>query len=125
MISVDDALRIHNLLVEQFGGSLGIRDRNGLALKRPFSTFGDQELYPDSESKAAALIESLISNHPFIDGNKRTGYVLMRLLLMNEDKDVRATEEEKYDFVIGIASGKLKFKQILEWLRSNTREKIV
>ncbi|MGZ5255856.1 MAG: type II toxin-antitoxin system death-on-curing family toxin [Flavitalea sp.] len=60
-----------------------IRDRNGLisALSRPFQSFQGKDLYTSPVQKAAALIESILTNHPFVDGNKRTGYVLMRLLL--------------------------------------------
>ncbi|WP_245764138.1 type II toxin-antitoxin system death-on-curing family toxin [Thermoflexibacter ruber] len=50
-------------------------------------------------------MESIVKNHPFIDGNKRTGYVLMRLVLMNFGKDIQATQDEKYNFVISVASG--------------------
>ena len=106
MISKKDALNIHNILIEQFGGGQGIRDEAALesALARPYSTFDSQELYPSPEEKAAAIIESILINHPFIDGNKRTGYVLMRLILMNFGKDISAMEEEKYESVIGVAA---------------------
>jgi death on curing protein len=78
MISIRDAERIHNILIEKFGGLKGIRDSALLdsALKRPFQTFDQRELYPSSIDKAAALFESLIINHPFMDGNKRIAYVL-------------------------------------------------
>lgn len=121
MISKKDTLSIHNILVEQFGGGEGIRDEAALesALARPYSTFDQQELYPTPEEKAAAIIESILINHPFIDGNKRTGYVLMRLTLMSFGKDISATEEVKYDSVIGVAAGKIKFDEILTWIKSN------
>ncbi|WP_262512383.1 type II toxin-antitoxin system death-on-curing family toxin [Adhaeribacter arboris] len=75
---------MHNLLIEEFGGAKGIRDLGALdaAINRPFATFDQQELYPNPVDKAAAIIESILINHPFLDGNKRTGYVLMRLLLL-------------------------------------------
>jgi len=62
-------------------------------------TFDQNELYPSPIDKAAALIESLISNHPFIDGNKRIGYVLLRYFLLENDLDIKATQSEKFDFV--------------------------
>ena len=83
MISLSQAEQIHNILIQQFGGSRGIRDLGALesALSRPFQSFENRDLYESKIDKAAALIESIITNHPFVDGNKRTGYVLMRLFL--------------------------------------------
>ena len=79
MISVEQVLKIHSIAIEKFGGANGVRDMGGLqsALARPFQTFGGTDLYPTTYEKAAAIGESLIMNHPFIDGNKRTGYLLM------------------------------------------------
>jgi death-on-curing protein len=70
--------------------------------------------------RAAALIENLLINHPFIDGNKRTGYVLLRLYLIQNGLDISAPEQAKYEFIIAIAAGKYKFDDILMWLTSNT-----
>lgn len=121
MISVKDALRIHDIIIEKFGGTAGMRDGSLLesALARPFATFDNKELYPSPVEKAAAIAESVIVNHPFLDGNKRTGYVLMRLLLLKNGCDISATLEEKYDFVVGIAAGKLKTAEILKWLQEH------
>ena len=85
MTDVNEALKIHRVLIEKFGGASGVRDMNALqsAIGRPFVTFDNKELYPKAIDKAAALGESIISNHPFVDGSKRTGYVLMRLLLFS------------------------------------------
>ncbi len=118
MIRVEDVLQIHEVLIKEFGGASGVRDKEILysALSRPFQTFDSEELYPSAIEKASALVESLVKNHPFVDGNKRTGYTLMRLFLMNNGFDIQATEDEKYDFVIGIASGELTIEQITEWL---------
>jgi len=124
MISVKDALDIHDLLIEKFGGKSGIRDTGLLesALARPFSTFDGNELYSSVEEKAAAIIESILINHPFMDGNKRTGYVLMRLLLLNNYLDINATEDDKYTFVIMVASGKLKYDGILKWIKNHVEK---
>lgn len=123
MITLQNVLIIHEKLIEEFGGSTGVRDINLLesALARPFSGFGDVEFYPTPAQKAAALVESVVVNHPFIDGNKRTGYVLMRLMLMLYGKDIDATQTEKYDFVIKIASGIISLTAITDWIE----EKIV
>lgn len=122
MIAIAQATQLHSLLISTFGGSAGIRDFNALAsaLSRSFQTFDGQELYPSVLSKAAALIESILINHPFIDGNKRTGYVLMRLFLLQNGVDLYASEQEKYNFVIAIASGQSDFGVILKWLDVHT-----
>ena len=124
MISVSEAILIQDILIDKFGGSRGIRDRHLLesALSRPFQTFDGKDLYIDDIQKAAALIESIIKNHPFIDGNKRIGYVLMRLWLLQNGFDVKATQEEKYLFVIRIASGKSDMTDISKWLNRNIQK---
>ena len=118
MITIDNAIKIQNVLIEKFGGTSGVRDLNLLesALLRPYQTFDKKELYKTSVEKAAALIESLITNHPFLDGNKRFGYVAMRLLLLDSNIDIIATEDEKYEFVISIATGDIKFPDICSWI---------
>lgn len=116
MIEIDEIIKIHNIIIEKFGGLRGVRDKNALdsAINRPYATFDNKELYPTIVEKASAIIESVIINHPFIDGNKRMGYILMRLMLIENSKDIEATQEEKYKFVIGISTGKLKIPGIKE-----------
>ncbi len=125
MIDYQEVLEIHQVLIRQFAGLQGVRDENGLkaALERPFSGFGETEFYPNPEEKAGAILESIVKNHPFIDGNKRTGYVLMRLILKNFGKDMQATQDEKYDFVIAVASGQLDFQEIATWIKQRTTNK--
>ncbi len=125
MISTEDVLKIHNLLIDQFGGSHGVRDENMLssAINRAFATFDQQELYPEPVDKAAAILESIVTNHPFIDGNKRTGYVLARLLLLKSGLDIKATQEDKYEMVIAVSKGKWKFEQIRVWLINRIQNK--
>ena len=122
MISLHEVEKIHQILISEFGGANGIRDKESLnsALSRPFQTFDGKHLYPTPLDKAASLIESILINHPFVDGNKRTGYVLMRLLLLQNNLDIAASQEEKYSFVINIASGQSKFDAIVTWLASHT-----
>lgn len=123
MISVRDAEAIHAILIENFGGSKGIRDLALLesALSRPYQTFDQKDLYPTSIDKAAALFESLIINHPFIDGNKRIAYVLMRLTLLESGLHILGTQTAKYDFVIETSKGNIRFDQIREWLIKFTK----
>lgn len=121
MITFEEVLIIHTRVIKEFGGADGIRDKGlvDAAISRPFQTFDGQELYPSAIEKAAAIIESVLNNHPFVDGNKRTGYVLLRLILLNNNLDITASQAEKYDFVIRIANGTDKFEQIKSWLEKN------
>ena len=122
MISVSQALKIHTVAILKFGGAKGVRDMGGLesALARPFQTFGGEDLYPSIFEKAAAIGESLIMNHPFIDGNKRTGYLLMEALLRYGGHKIVASDDELYQFVINISTGSISFEDIVEWLKNNT-----
>jgi death on curing protein len=121
MISIQETVYIHSLLIKTFGGSEGVRDFNALesALNRPFQHFDNVELYPSIIEKAASLLESILNNHPFIDGNKRTGYVLMRLFLKKNGMDIINDENVKYQFIIEVASGIKKFDEIVIWLEDN------
>ncbi|MCW3107527.1 MAG: death on curing protein [Segetibacter sp.] len=125
MISINQALKIHTIAIEKFGGANGIRDMGGLesALARPFQTFAGEDLYPTIFEKAAAVGESLIMNHPFIDGNKRSGFLLMEALLRYEGYKINASDESLYNFVINISTGSISFEEIVEWLRNNTKAK--
>ena len=122
MITRAEVLIIHNEIVFAHGGANGVRDVGGLdsAIARPFQSFGGEDLYPSVFEKAAAIGESIIMNHPFIDGNKRTGYVLMETLLRIEGLKITATDDLLYAFVIDISTGNARFEQIVEWLKQNT-----
>lgn len=121
MISSEQVIQIHEILIDKFGGARGIRDIALLesALSRPYQTFDGIELYENQFQKAASIIQSLLINHPFIDGNKRIGYVIMRLFLLEQGWDLNASQDEKYQFVIQIAEGKMEFNAIVEWIISN------
>lgn len=122
MISLDEALLVHKKSIEKFGGSHGVFDLGKLesALGRPMQSFDGEWLYPTIIEKAAALGESIIKNHPFIDGNKRTGYLLMEAILRMEGIKIVAPDEELYEFVIRIATGEYSFDSIVDWLVLNT-----
>ena len=117
MFLLQQVLTVHSELIKTYGGSFRVRDLESLqsALNRPFQTFGDTELYPIAQSKASAIIQSLIINHPFVDGNKRIGYFMARGILLNDSLDIKASENEKYDFVISIAEGKLEIEENEKW----------
>lgn len=121
MIEIQEVLIIHDILIKEFGGSEGIRDYNLLvsALGRPFGGTQNEEFYPTVYEKAGALIESLVKNHPFVDANKRTGYVMMRLFLLSNGHNIRASQDEKYEFVMNIAAGNSTFEQITLWIKNH------
>lgn len=124
MIKIEDALKIHSILIEKFGGTKGIRDKGALesAISRPYATFDNKELYPTPIDKAAAILESIVCNHPFLDGNKRTGYVLARLLLLKSGLDIQASQDDRYELVINISKGQSNFEQINNWLKLKTKK---
>jgi death-on-curing protein len=124
MISLKQALRIHAIAIENFGGANGVRDLNGLesALARPFQTFGGTDLYTSIFEKAAAIGESIIMNHPFVDGNKRTGFLLMEALLRFGGYTIKVDDTIVYNFVIDISTGSISFEEVVRWLQQNTKE---
>jgi death on curing protein len=124
MILVEDILTLHEKSLEDYGGGSGVRDIGLLesAIARPFQTFGGEDLYPDAFTKAAALGESLIINHPFVDGNKRTGIAGLITLLFEYNFKVISSDDDLYNLTIDISTGKIKFEEIVEWLKSNTEK---
>ena len=123
MILLEDVLLLHEFSIKDFGGASGIRDIGLLesAIARPFQTFGGEDLYPFPFDKAAAIGESLIENHPFVDGNKRTGILAIVALLKEHDMEVNADSDDLYQFTISISTGEIKFEQIVEWLKNNSQ----
>lgn len=122
MFTKEEVLLIHTKVIKVHGGSNGVRDMGGLesAIARPFQTYGGKYLYPSSFERAAAIGESIIMNHPFVDGNKRTDYVLMETTLRLEAIKINAADEELYSFIIKISTGTIHFDEIVSWLKENT-----
>lgn len=120
MIELKLALEVHEDALQKTGGASGVRDMElpQSALARPFGSFGGQPFYETAEERAAAILESVLLNHPFVDGNKRTGYILMRLVLKMKGLDLNRSKNDRYDFVIQVASGKLPFEEIVAWIRN-------
>ena len=125
MISVKTATTIHKLLISEFGGSEGVRDKNLLesALGRPFQTFDGNDLYPNIYLKAAAILESILINHPFIDGNKRTAFVLMNVLLEEDNITLQASQDELYEFIIHVISTRPPVEMIGSWIEQKCSPK--
>jgi death-on-curing protein len=111
---------IHLRQLAEHGGLEGVRDEGLLssALARPLNLFAYGDPKPDLAALAAAYAFGVIKNHPFVDGNKRTGYVLCRTFLKLNGCDIDATEVEKYQTFLGAADGTLSEKQLADWVRS-------
>ena len=125
MIRLNDVLNIHDILIDKFGGTKGVRDQGALesAINRPYATLGELDLYPSQIEKAAAIFESVLINHPFIDGNKRTAYVLMKLILLEDGLAIYADQDEKYQMVISASKGDIRFAEIVKWLQNRIKKK--
>ena len=123
-LTSEQVLFIHARLIVETGGEHGMRDLGLLqsAVSRPQAVFDGNDLYADVHSKAAALLESLVNNHPFVDGNKRTGIAAAALFLQANGYPLTASNQDVESFVLSIASGKKTFVDIAEWLRLNTAE---
>lgn len=123
MISLEEVLHLHKNSLRDFGGRPGIRDINLLksSIARPFQTFDNVELYPSTFEKAAAILHSIIKNHPFIDGNKRTGFLAAFTLLFRSDIELTASEKDAYNFAFNLASSQIPFDQIVSWLYKNSQ----
>ena len=122
-VSLEQVLEVHRLLVRRFGGSARLRDRGALegAVVRPQMTFGGEDLYRDTEAKAAALMQSLVLNHPFVDGNKRAGAVTAELFLNLNGMDLMAEDVELVDITFAVARGEVSAEALAIWLRQRTR----
>ena len=119
--SQEKVLLLHQLITQETGGDPNVRDIALLdsALESAFAIFGGQELYPTKEEKGARLGFALISNHAFVDGNKRIGmYVLLTFLETNGIK-IRPTNEEVARVGIAVAAGEMKYQDLLDWILEN------
>jgi len=124
-LTPEQVLFIHNRVITMTGGEHGVRDLSMLlsALGRPQATFDDHDLYPDLFSKAAALLDSLIRNHPFLDGNKRSAITSTGLFLMVNGYTLIAKEEEIVPFTLACAQSQAALDDIRNWLLTHCHKK--
>lgn len=117
-LSKEQILMLHSQLIEEYGGSDGVRDYNLLdsALENPFQSFGGEELYPTLQAKAARLGYGLIKNHCMIDGNKRIGIHAMLVFLAINGIELDYTQKELYETILAIADGSLEYEYLLKWI---------
>lgn len=116
--SKERVLLLHQLMAEATGGSVGVRDEALLdsALESAYAGFGDREFFPSKEEKGARLGFALISNHAFVDGNKRIGvYVMLAFLEMNGIK-TQCTDEELIQVGLAVADGSMNYDALLQWV---------
>ncbi len=120
-LTLGEVLELYRQIMEIAGGAIGIRDLSGLesALAQPRQTFGGKELYPTLAEKAAALGHSLVQNHPFVDGNKRTAHAAMEVFLLLNGHEIAASVEEQERVMLGVASGTMERSQFLKWMSSH------
>ena len=119
--SKDKVLLLHQYIAAETGGSVGLRDEGLLesALEGAFATFEGRELYPTKEEKAARIGASLVSNHAFLDGNKRIGmYVMLTFLEVNGIR-VECTDKEIVRAGLSLADGSMDYGKLLSWIREH------
>jgi death on curing protein len=121
-LTLIEVLELHRRVIEQSGGAFGIRDIGLLesAIAQPQMTFGGEDLYPSLLEKAAALGFSIIMNHPFVDGNKRTGHAATETFLVLNGMQINASVDEQERVVLAIASSGLGREAFVKWLQRNT-----
>lgn len=118
-LTPEQVLFLHSRLIAETGGGQGIRDLGMLlsALGRPQATFDEKELYPDLFSKAAALMDSLVRNHPFVDGNKRTAITAAALFLRFTGYRLVVENAEMVRFTLACAQSQCSFDEIMDWFK--------
>ena len=111
-------LKMHSLLIQETGGSGGIRDEGLLdsALNLPFQSFDGEDIYKTIQAKAARLGFSLINNHPFVDGNKRIGILVMLVFLEINGIEIICTDEELIELGLGVGDSSVSYKDLLNWI---------
>lgn len=119
-LSLERALQIYARTMAQSGGSVGVRDLGVLesALNQPFLTFSGEELYPSLAEKAATIGFSVIRGHPFVDGNKRAGYMFIEAFLAIHGFELQLDVDEHEAVILSLAAGELDRDEFTEWVRS-------
>lgn len=121
-LSTEEVLLIHERILDKFGGAGGLRDWGLLdsAVNRPRAIFEGKDLYPDIFTKVTALGHSLVLNHPFVDGNKRTAWEAMKRFLAENDVRLKVEMETIVDLMLRIEDKSLGVDQIAEWLKDHS-----
>lgn len=117
-LTASQIIKLHEQLIQQTGGSHGIRDMGLLesAIEAPFQSFGEHELYPSVQAKAARLGYGLIKNHAMIDGNKRIGAHAMLVMLALNGVSLQYAQKDLYAIILDVAAGKKGYEDLLDWI---------
>ncbi len=120
-LSIENIVLFHEKIIKATGGSFGIRDRGLIesALNRAFITYEGKGLYPSNIDKIAVIAHSLISNHGFVDGNKRIGVAVMVILAKMNNIKLLYTQQELIGLGLKIAEGTMKEDEILNWIKDH------
>lgn len=123
-ITLDEVIAIHDSMIELYGGSFGIRDIGLIqsAISRPQASFGGVDLYPTIFDKAAALFHSLMFNHAFLDGNKRTTMTTTARFLAINGFSVEVTQKEFVEFPLRVENNHFPLEEIAKWLKKYTKK---
>lgn len=121
--SKEKVLLLHQMLAQETGGGVGIRDEALLesAIEAAYSGFGETEFYPTKEEKGACLGYTLISNHAFVDGNKRIGMYVMIAFLEVNGIYLECTNEDIVKVGLSIADGSMRYEELLQWIKDHKR----
>lgn len=117
-LTKEQIIMLHNSLIEETGGSGGLRDEGLLesALNAPFQGFGETDSFPSIQQKAARLGYGLIQNHAFVDGNKRIGTHVMLVFLAMNGIELDYTQEELSEMILSVAASKSSFEDMVKWI---------
>ena len=120
-LTLNEVLEVHRQVMAQSGGAEGLMHLPALesALAQPQMTFGGEDLYPTLVDKAAALGYALIKNHPFLDGNKRTGHAAMEVFLVLNGSEIRAAVDEQEHIMLQVAASEMDREELTTWLRTH------
>lgn len=116
-----EVLEVHRQVMAQSGGAEGLMHLSALesALAQPQMTFGGEDLYPTLVDKAAALGYALIKNHPFLDGNKRTGHAAREVFLVLDGYEIRAAVDEQEHMILQVAASEIAREEFTTWLQTH------
>lgn len=124
-LSLVQVVELHRRVMARTGGGSGIRDSGALesAVAQPAMTFGGVDLYPALAEKAAAMAHAIVQNHPFVDGNKRTGHAAMEVFLVLNGYEINADVDEQEQLFLNLAAGQMKRDELAAWIMQRMIER--